>query len=73
MFKIAGDLGTAMLGSVFNNALKNDEPPEKWAESITIPLFKGKGDALGRVKHRGLILLEQGLKTWEKVVMRRLE
>ena len=73
MFKIAGVLGTAMLCSVFNNALKNNAPPEKWAESITIPLYKGKGDALDCGKHRGLRLLEHGMKIWERVLMRRLE
>ena len=73
MFKITGGLGTAMLCTVFNNALMNDTPPDKWAESITIPLYKGKGDALDCGKHRGLRLLEHGMKIWERVLMRRLE
>ena len=45
MFKIA-DQGSAMLCSVFNNIMRNDITPDKWAESITIPLYKGKGDDL---------------------------
>ena len=73
MFKFAGDLGTAMLCTVFNNALKSDAAPEKWAESITIPLYKGKVDALDCGKHRGLRLLEHSMKIWERVLMRRLE
>lgn len=73
MFIIAGDQGTDMLCSLFNNILKSDTSPEKWAESITVPLFKGKGDALDCGKYRGLRLLEHGMKIWERVLMRRLE
>ena len=73
MFVIAGEQGTEMLCSVFNNILKNDSSPGKWAESITVPLFKGKGDALDCGKYRGLRLLEHGMKIWERVLMRRLE
>ena len=73
MFKIAGDLGTSMLCTIFNNALKNDAAPEKWDESITIPLYKGKGDPLDCGKHRGLRLLEHSMEIWERVLLRRLE
>ena len=62
-----------MLCSVFNNILRNDTSPAKWAESITVPLFKGKGDALDCGKYRGLRLLEHGMKIWERVLMRRLQ
>ena len=46
MFNIAGNLGTAMLRFVLNNALKEGASLEEWALSITIPLYKSKGDAL---------------------------
>ena len=72
MFVIA-DQGNEILRTVFNNILKNDASPAKWAESITVPLFKGKGDALDCGKYRGLRLLEHGMKIWERVLMRRLE
>ena len=61
-----------MLCSVFNNIMRNDITPDKWAESITIPLYKGKGDALECGKYRGLRLLEHGMKIWERILMRRL-
>ena len=73
MFVIAGDQGTEMLWSVFNNILKDDTSPEKWAESITVPLFKGKGDVQDCVKYRGLRLLEHSMKIWERDLMRRVE
>ena len=71
MFKIA-DQGSAMLCSVFNNIMRNDITPDKWTESITIPLYKGKGDALECGKYRGLRLLEHSMKFWERILMRRL-
>ena len=73
MFLIAGEIGTDMLCSVFNTIMREGKSPVKWAESITIPLFKGKGDALDCSKHRGLRLLEHSMKIWERVLMRRLE
>ena len=73
MFTMAGDIGTDILLEVFRNAVRSDSPPEKWAKSITVPLFKGKGDALDCGKYRGLRLLEHGMKIWERVLMKRLE
>ena len=73
MFVIAGEQGSDMLRLVCNNILRYGTSPAKWAESITVPLFKGKGDALDCGKYRGLRLLEHGMKIWEKVLMRRLE
>ena len=52
MFKIA-DQVSAMLCLVFNNILRNIINPDKWAESITIPLYKGKGDALANTEDSG--------------------
>ena len=73
MFTMAGDVGTDMLLEVFRNVIKNDSSPETWGKSITVPLFKGKGDALDCGKYRGLRLLEHGMKIWERVLMKRLE
>ena len=56
-----------------NNILKNDTSPEKWAESITVPLWEGKSDALDCGKYRGFRLLEHDMKIWERVLKRMLE
>ena len=39
---------------------------------MTVAIYKGKGDPLQCAKHRGLRLLENGLKIYEKVLDRRL-
>ena len=73
MFSSAGDLGLDMLVSVYRDIMRDDEVPEEWCESFTIPLFKGKGDALSCEKYRGLRLLDHAMKVWERVLIKRLE
>ena len=46
--------------------------PEEWEDSLTISVYKGKGDAFTCSKHRGVRLLEHGMKLWEKVLEERL-
>jgi hypothetical protein len=53
--------------------MENESSPEEWRDSLTIPLFKGKGDALQCGKYRGLRLLEHGMKIWERVLNERLK
>ena len=73
MFATAGDLGLDMLVCIYRGIMMNDRAPEDWHDSITIPLFKGKGDALSCEKYRGLRLLEHSMKVWERVLIKRLE
>ena len=47
--------------------------PRKWCDSLTIPLYKGEGDALQCGKYQGLRLLEHGMKIWERVLCERLK
>ena len=49
------------------------EVPEEWAKRYTIPLYKGKGDVLMVDKHRGVRLLEQDMKVYEKILKKRLK
>ena len=72
MFKHAGDQGLDMLVDFLQKLMQVEEPPSQWSESITIPLYKGKGDALECSKYRGLRLLEHGMKINEKVLVNRL-
>ena len=60
------------LTQVFEKIMKNEKVPEEWESSFTIPIFKGKGDALQCEKYRGVRLLEHGMKIWEKILEERL-
>ena len=73
MFKYAGRTGLEQMTKAFAQIFETAKIPEEWAESITIPLFKGKGSALECGKYRGLRLLEHGMKVWEQVLRRRLQ
>lgn len=52
--------------------IKKGEIPKDWKGSYTIPIFKGKGDALKCGNYRGIRLLEHGMKVYEKVLEKRL-
>ena len=43
------------------------EIPKEWKSSVTVPIYKGKGDALECGKYRGIRLLEHGMKLLKKV------
>ena len=57
---------------IFNGILSDGRVPEQWKESLTVAIFKGKGDPLECSKHRGLRLLEHSMKVFEKILDRRL-
>jgi len=44
---------------------------EDWKGSTTIPIYKGKGDAMECGKYRGVRLLEHGMKVYEYVLEKR--
>ena len=73
MMKLAGESGLEQLTAVFKKVVECEEYPLEWAQSLTIPLYKGKGDALSCGQYRGLRLLEHGMKTWERVLLKRLQ
>ena len=62
-----------LLTKAFSQVLKTSKVPTEWAESLTIPLFKGKSSALECERYRGLRLLEHGMKIWEQILRRRLQ
>ena len=72
ILKEVGEIGTAELVNIFRNIQDREEIPVEWAESYTIPIYKGKGDVLSCGKYRGVRLLEHGMKLWEKILEERL-
>ena len=57
---------------IVNDLMKGDKVPGDWSSSTTIPIYKGKGDAMDCGKYRGVRLLEHGMKIYERVLERRL-
>ena len=73
ILKSGGNIVLEQLTKVLQHIMDTEESPDEWKDSVTIPLFKGKGDPLQCGKHRGLRLLEHSMKVWEKILDRRLK
>ena len=71
--KCAGTAGLKKLTAVFQGIIDGGGCPDEWKDSVTVPLFKGKGDPLDCGKYRGLRLLEHGMKIYEKMLGNRLK
>ena len=54
MIKCVGETGMMALLDVFRKILHEEKAPVECVDSLTIPLYKEKGDALECVKDRGL-------------------
>jgi len=52
--------------------LEREEIAKDWKDSITIPIYKGKVNAMDCGKYRGVRLLEHGMKAYHYVLERRL-
>ena len=59
---------TGELTGVFSGIVDEGENPKEWKNNVTVPIYKGKGDALESVKYRGVRLLEHVIKLFEKVL-----
>lgn len=73
MFKYAGDCGRLMLLQTFGQIISSEQITSEWKESLTIPLYKGKGDSLDCGRYRGLRLLDHGFKIFERILLERLK
>ena len=49
LFKAGADKCLKYLTKIFHNILFKNKLPEKWMLSSLVPIFKGKGDPLGKV------------------------
>ena len=73
MLKAAGEVGVEAMTEICQKILEQEEIPEEWCHSFTIPTYKDKGDALMCENYRGIRYIEHGMKVWEKVLEKRLK
>ena len=73
LLKYAGAPGLEALTAVFQKIMEEEVSPPEWSVSLTLPLYKKKGDALLCGKYRSLRLLEHAMKGWEHVLLARLK
>ncbi|EYC35814.1 hypothetical protein Y032_0975g3266 [Ancylostoma ceylanicum] len=60
-----GELGVRWLTKFFNNITRSAKMPEAWRDSIVVPIFKRKGDAMGCTNYRGIKLIAHTMKIYE--------
>ena len=73
LIKAAGATGVKGHFQVCESIKQEGEVPEQWVKSYTatIPAYKGKGDILMVDKHRGVKLLKQDMKVYEKSLLQK--
>ena len=63
---------TGKLTGVFSGIVDEGEIPKEWKNSGTVPIYKGRGNALESGKYSGIRLLEHRIKLFKKVLEERL-
>ena len=71
MILASGDVGIRVLMELRQKIVDGNGMPANWVTSVTIPIFKGKGNIMNCGMHRGVNLLEQAMKIVEKVHEKR--
>jgi len=72
MLQAASDVGIEWLTELCNAIVSEGAIPDDWKGSITIPVYKGKGDPLECGSYRAIKLLEHAMKVVEKVLEKRI-
>ncbi|KAK3530456.1 hypothetical protein QTP86_024366, partial [Hemibagrus guttatus] len=72
VWKCLGEAAVEFLTSLFNRVLERERMPEEWRRSVLVPIFKNKGDVQSCSNYRGIKLMSNTMKLWERVVEARL-
>ena len=72
MLKATGDVGLQWLTDLCNAIVLEGKIPDDWKESWMVSVYKGKGDALECGSYRGIKLLDQVMKIFERIIERRV-
>jgi hypothetical protein len=72
MIKAAGEMGRRWIGRVIQAAWIQKKIPEDWKKGVIVPIFK-KGDKRVCGNYRGVTLLCQCAKLYEKILEKRLK
>ncbi|KAK6730160.1 hypothetical protein RB195_006928 [Necator americanus] len=72
VWKLLGDRGSMWLATLFNKIVAEGRTPDVWQTSVTVPVWKGKGDIADCTSYRPIRLLCDTMKVFERVVEARL-
>jgi hypothetical protein len=72
MLKASGEIGVVWVTDVCNAIVGEGKIPDDWRRSWIVNVHKGKGDALECASYRGITLLDQVMKVFERVLEGRI-
>ncbi|KAK6743091.1 hypothetical protein RB195_010390 [Necator americanus] len=72
VWKLLGDRGSMWLATLFNKIVAEGRTPDVWQTSVTVPVWKGKGDIVDCTSYRPIRLLCHAMKVFERVLEARL-
>jgi hypothetical protein len=68
----SGMVGIEVITKIAHRVLNGEGIPDEWRCSVSVPLYKGKGDVRDCGAYRGVKLLEHAMKVVERVFLMRL-
>ncbi|ROL42668.1 RNA-directed DNA polymerase from mobile element jockey [Anabarilius grahami] len=72
VWKLLGRQGTDILAVLFNKIVDTGEVPSAWSTSVTVPIWKNKGDVTKCSNYRPIRLLCHAMKIFEQTIDARL-
>ncbi|ETN68218.1 hypothetical protein NECAME_05699 [Necator americanus] len=72
VWKLLGDRRSVWLTTLFNKIVAEGRTPDVWQTSVTVPIWKGKGDIAESTSYRPIRLLCHAMKVFEGVLEARL-
>ncbi|KAK6741987.1 hypothetical protein RB195_009702 [Necator americanus] len=72
VWKLLGDRGSMWLSTLFNKIVAEGRTADVWQTSVTVPVWKGKGDIADCTSYRPIRLLCHTMKVFERVLEARL-
>jgi hypothetical protein len=72
IWKLMGQNGVNILTDLFNGIVGEGKVPDVWLRSVTVPIWKGKGDVAECTNYRPIRLLCHAMKIFERIIDSRL-
>ena len=72
MIVASGEIRVKVMMELCQRVMDGREMLDEWKTSVTVPIFRGKGDVMSCGSYRGVKLLEHAMKIVERVLERRI-
>ena len=68
VWKSLGEEGVDMLLDLLQKIFKQEKMTAEWRNSVIVPIFKEKGDIQDCGNYRGIKMISQSMKIWERII-----